>query len=141
MVVLDTDHITLLERASSPAANRLLSRLHRIAAEEVATTIVSYEEQTCGWLAYLAKAKTLDGHINAYQKLKIHLRNCCRISVLDFDNDAAREFQTLRNARIRIGTLDLRIAAIALANQATVLTRNSVDFLQIPGLSVEDWTI
>jgi predicted nucleic acid-binding protein len=34
----------------------------------------------------------------------------------------------------------LRIASIALARDFAVLTRNLVDFQQVPGLRVEDWT-
>src|SRR5665213_2953561 len=108
MVVLDTDHITLLERNDSPASQRLLARLNSLEADKITTTIVSYEEQTRGWLAYLAKAGTLPDYINAYKRLKTHLRNYCRLTVLEFDDKAAWEYQRLRNARIRIGTMDLR---------------------------------
>jgi tRNA(fMet)-specific endonuclease VapC len=45
----------------------------------------------------------------------------------------------LRTARIRIGTQDLKIASIALADNATLLSANLVDFRQVPGLDVEDW--
>jgi tRNA(fMet)-specific endonuclease VapC len=37
--------------------------------------------------------------------------------------------------------MDLRIAAIALTRQFTVLSRNLVDFQKVPGLLVEDWTL
>jgi tRNA(fMet)-specific endonuclease VapC len=47
----------------------------------------------------------------------------------------------LRQQQIRIGTQDLRIAAISLANQTTLVTRNQQDFSKVPGLLLEDWTI
>ncbi len=37
--------------------------------------------------------------------------------------------------------MDLKIAAIALANNATVLTKNIQDFGRVPGLGVEDWSL
>jgi len=40
---------------------------------------------------------------------------------------------------LRIGTLDLKIACIALAYDATLLTRNATDFAQVPGLRIENW--
>jgi tRNA(fMet)-specific endonuclease VapC len=35
--------------------------------------------------------------------------------------------------------VDLKIASIAMSNQATLLTRNAKDFEKIPGLRFEDW--
>jgi tRNA(fMet)-specific endonuclease VapC len=44
-----------------------------------------------------------------------------------------------RSQGIRIGTLDLKIAAITIAHDATLLTRNTVDFAKVPGLRFENW--
>jgi tRNA(fMet)-specific endonuclease VapC len=60
--------------------------------------------------------------------------------VLDFDDRAAAVFQRLGKSRVRIGTMDRKIAAIALANNATLLSRNLADFRKVPGFRVEDWT-
>ena len=62
------------------------------------------------------------------------------INILDFDEEAAAELQRLRSMKIRIGTMDLKIAAIVLVHDATLLTRNLVDFRKVPGLKAEDWT-
>ena len=45
----------------------------------------------------------------------------------------------LRDQRIRVGTQDLTIASIALAHDATLLARNTVDFAKVPGLRFENW--
>ncbi len=47
----------------------------------------------------------------------------------------------LKSQKLRMGTLDLRIASIALSQNAVLLTRNLSDFEKVPNLKVEDWTI
>ena len=53
----------------------------------------------------------------------------------------ASEFDRLRQSRKlkKIGRADLLIAAITLANRATLVSRNLKDFRQVPGLQVENW--
>jgi tRNA(fMet)-specific endonuclease VapC len=69
-----------------------------------------------------------------------HLDNYRGIPVLAFDDAAAAVFQRLRRTRLRIGTMDVKIAAIVRSREATLLSRNLADFRQVPGLRVEDWT-
>ena len=40
---------------------------------------------------------------------------------------------------IRIGTQDLKIAAIVVEHGALLLSRNTIDFERVPGLQVESW--
>jgi tRNA(fMet)-specific endonuclease VapC len=140
MLVLDTDHVSLLEWANSTPAQRLRTRLEEVGEEELVTTIISYEEQTRGWFAYVAKARSLAQQVNAYRKLSGHLSVYRSVTVLEFDERAATEYQRLQQSRLRVGTMDLKIAAIVLAHNATLLSRNLADFGRVPGLRVEDWS-
>ena len=88
-----------------------------------------------GWLSYIANATAIEAQITAYRKLESQLANYRNITVISFDDNAGQIFQALRQSHPRLGSMDLKIAAIALANQATVLTRNSKDFGQIANLN------
>jgi tRNA(fMet)-specific endonuclease VapC len=68
------------------------------------------------------------------------LTDFSRAQVLPFDAASSSRFEGLRQQRIRVATMDLRIAAIALVSGMTVLTCNTADFQRVPGLLVEDWT-
>ncbi len=139
MYILDTDHISIMDRGGT-AAQPLLARLILVKPNQVFTTIITYEEQMRGWLSYTAKTSSIAGQIAAYQKLERHIANYRKILVLSFDKKAGEVFQNLRKQYPRLGTMDLKIAAIALAKQSTLLTRNTEDFSQITNLSIEDWT-
>ena len=74
MILLDTDMLTLAMYPDTPAAVALQSRITQLPNDEqVATTVITYEEQTRGWLAFLASAKTPEAQVNAYLKLLHHL--------------------------------------------------------------------
>jgi tRNA(fMet)-specific endonuclease VapC len=141
MYILDSDLFTLLEWGSGAVGQRLHERIKALPESEVVTTIITFEEQTRGWLAFQAKARTLQQQVDAYRKLKRHLNLYLHIQVLDFDMEAATKFEELKRLRPRIGTMDLKIAAIALTRNATVLTKNLKDFNRVPGLRAEDWAV
>jgi tRNA(fMet)-specific endonuclease VapC len=139
MVILDSDHMSLLEWGGDGSA-MLRERLAELDNSDVVTTIINYEEQMRGWMTYISRARTVAKQVAAYRRLRSHLDNYRQVPVLDFDDRAAQFYQRLRQMRIRIGTMDLKIAAIALATDATLLSRNHHDFAKIPGLRFEDWT-
>jgi len=60
-------------------------------------------------------------------------------TVLPWDAAAVKQFENLRTKKIRVGTMDLKTAAIALAHGATLLTRNRVDFEHVPNLALDNW--
>ena len=140
MVLLDTDHMSLLQRFG-PEGQRIWQRLRVLPPDDIATTIVSYEEQMRGWLARIARAPTIERELADYAELKKLLQNYCSVAVADFDAHAVAEFERLRQRRVRIGTMDLKIASIALASGANLLTRNLSEFGKVPDLRTEDWSL
>ena len=64
---------------------------------------------------------------------------------LPFDDLAAKTFGVMRSQLetkgIPIGAYDLQIAAIALANNLTLVTHNTREFERVEGLQVEDWEV
>jgi tRNA(fMet)-specific endonuclease VapC len=58
---------------------------------------------------------------------------------LSFDTQAADHFKRLRGQKVRIGSMDSKIASIALVHNSLLLSANLRDFQQVPNLQVEDW--
>lgn len=139
MYLLDTDHIALMDRGALEG-QRIRSRLAGIPPDDVNASVISYEEQVRGWVSAIARARAVNQQILFYHELERLLRFYCITPLLSFDSQAADRFQKLKQARTRIGTMDMKIAAIALANDATLLTRNTIDFQKVPGLRFEDWS-
>ena len=90
-------------------------------------------------LAEYQKGTSAVRQINAYTKLRQLFRFFATWEVLDWTEAAATRFTVLRSAKTRGGTMDLKIAGIALANDAVLLTRNLHDFENVPGLKAVDW--
>jgi tRNA(fMet)-specific endonuclease VapC len=139
MILLDTDQVTLLQ-FGGPPAQAIEQRLQLAGQSVPATTIISYEEHVRGWLGKISSAKSFADEVRFYAKLKSQLLFYQRIVVVDVSETAATALQQLRKQKLRVGTIDLKIAAIALANNATLWSRNLHDFARIPGLPVLDAT-
>lgn len=139
MIVLDTDVLTIVQDTEDTNYRVLANRLDA-AGDDIYTTIISFEEQVRGWMARIAGAKSHERQVIAYWRLQRLLDDYRSRPLLPFKDAAAYQFETLRRQKIRIGTMDLRIAAIALVNDAILISRNLVDFQKVPGLRVEDWT-
>jgi len=139
MIILDTDHLTVIQRQNEPAYSYLRIRL-RQAASEVGTTIVNVEEQMRGWLAAIRHSRRLEQEIVAYRQLHLLFAFFSNMPVVDFDEIAAVQFNKLRRGRVRLGTMDLKIASIALSQSALLLSCNLTDFQRVSGLQVQDWT-
>jgi tRNA(fMet)-specific endonuclease VapC len=139
ILILDSDHLTILQRETEPIYSRPIFRLQSFNDENVCTTIVNYEEQARGWLSFIANSKQSHQEIVAYKRLHRLLTFYSDLMVLDYDEAAAEQFTKLRQLKLKVGTMDLKIAAIAISQDALLLSRNLKDFQKVPHLRVEDW--
>jgi tRNA(fMet)-specific endonuclease VapC len=138
--VMDTDHLSLYERAHPQVCERII-QVRGNSLDILTTTVVTVEEQYAGRIAQIRKAPTPESLVRAYGKLKETFVLFSQLEILSYGLKADESFKSFRQAGIRIGTLDLRIACITLAHKGTLLTRNLRDFEKIPGLSIQDWSI
>jgi len=103
---------------------RLMQRFAQEPADSVAICPINIEEIMRGRLSPLARVLTGNRHVLAYARLVAAEEMFRLFPLVPFDAACESEFQYLRASRLRVGTLDLKIAAIALTNGLTVLTRN-----------------
>lgn len=133
--VLDTDTITALQH-NHPA---VVARVRSVQPSDLFVTIVSFEEQVEGRLHVLHRQLGDDRLVEAYQRLQQTLRFFASANILLYDEAVARRDEELRRAYRRMGTKDRRIAAIALVNRCTLVTRNTIHFQGLVGLNLANW--
>lgn len=139
MILLDTDHVNVLKYPDHPRFASLTTQLNSSVDQDVATTVITVEEQMRGWLAWINRSGDVRRQVPAYHELLRLFDFFARWHVVLFDEQAASQFQGLRAQRIRIGTMDLKIAAIALIHDALLLSANLRDFQQVPNLRIANW--
>lgn len=135
--IFDTDCLTLFQHGQ----RQLIERVARLPQDQVTTTIVTLEEQVRGRFNLVRRAETIEQLVNAYQRLQEVIVFFQRFQVLEFSPSAGTHYRSLKEQKLRIGSRDLRIAAIALSNDGIVVTRNQKDFSQVPRLKIEDWLL
>jgi tRNA(fMet)-specific endonuclease VapC len=137
LFVLDTDHLTLY-RHGQPSVVR---RVESVPADQLAITLIPVEEQLAGWYAQLRQARTAEKLTRAYAGLFAVAEMIQRIRVLPFEAPAVQRYLELRKQFPRQGKLDLAIAAIVLHCHGTLVRRNRRDFVQIPELLLDNWSV
>jgi tRNA(fMet)-specific endonuclease VapC len=135
--ILDTDHVSLLQRGNA----RIAANLARIDVANCAVTIITAVEQIQGRLAVIRRARIEADAARGFEGLRETVAFFSSVQVLPYDTPAVAEFERLRNEGIRIGTQDLRIASIVLSRDATLITRNTRDFNLVPTLRIIDWSV
>jgi tRNA(fMet)-specific endonuclease VapC len=136
MILLDTDTYTLHQ-----LANEMVLERFQAASEASMITIVTQIEVLRGRQDALIKAEDGARVLHAQLVLGLTIQHMKHFQVVSFNAAAAAEFDRLRQSKgtKRIGRGDLLIAAICLANKATLVTRKLKDFRKVPGLQFENW--
>ncbi|MBD2520282.1 type II toxin-antitoxin system VapC family toxin [Nostoc sp. FACHB-973] len=135
--ILDTDTLTLFQNQHP----LIKQRINQLSFQDIAVTVITVEEQMRGWLDAIRQSSEAERLRWGYLGLRQGLEFFNLIRILDFDEKATNSYAELRRQKIRIGTQDLRIASIAIANHGILVTRNQRDFSRVPGLEFEDWTV
>jgi tRNA(fMet)-specific endonuclease VapC len=139
--LLDTDHLSILQRKAGAEYLRLSTWMAHFTPADFACCVVNLHEQVVGAHAFLNQAKNSAGLIRGYRLLERLPRDYLTFALLPFDAPGAMMYDGLLAQNLGVGTMDLRLAAIALPRNLTVLTPNLRDFGRVPGLKIEDRTV
>jgi tRNA(fMet)-specific endonuclease VapC len=135
--ILDTDHYSLIQRGN----REVVERFQETDPSEIYLTIITVQEQIKGRFKNIDEAKNSPKLIISYGWLQTAIADFDRLSILPFDERAYYYYDLFRTQKLRVGSQDLRIAAIVMANDGVLVTRNRRNFEKIPNLSITDWTI
>jgi tRNA(fMet)-specific endonuclease VapC len=107
----------------------------------IVTTVITWFEIIAGRYQSLTKAANRMELLIASERIVTSQKDLARFRLLPISALVADHFEKLlTNKKLKkIGRPDLLIACIALANAATLVTRNTKDFVAIPSLKLENW--
>jgi len=136
MTLLDTDILSLYF-----AGHGKVEENYENETDDVTTTVITRIEILAGRFASVIKAEDGGKLLYAQRKLRETEENLAKLAIMPLDAQAALTFDRLReNKKLKkIGRRDLLIASIALAQNATLVTRNVRHFQQVPGLKFKNW--
>jgi tRNA(fMet)-specific endonuclease VapC len=134
--LLDTDTLSLYGNGDEIVGQRVDST----PLGQLSISVITVEEQLAGWYDRLRTANTPEHLVAVYDRLALNVELIRQFQILRFTSSAHARYEALRLQKLNVRKYDLRIAAIALENGATVVTRNVRDFERVPDLRVEDWS-
>ena len=131
----DTNIVSYYQRGSE----NIVVRFDSVPLPSRSIGIVTVQEQLDGWSDAIRNAKTDFSLAYAYQRLAETVQFYADKRILPYNEAAIAEYRKLSALKLNVAKADLRIAAIAIAHDAVVVTQNARDFARIPGLIVESW--
>jgi len=106
---------------------------------DIAISVISLHEQLMGVNNYIQKARSTGEVVRGYSMFHQLLSVYSNAEVLPYGEQAAELFERFRKEGNPAGTMDLRIATIAMSTNRILLTRNIRHFESLPGLRLENW--
>ena len=138
MIAFDTDVLTEV-LLGNPA---YVERAAAVPLHEQAVPVIVVEEIMRGRLNIIRQAearRTTISLARAYELFEDTFVDFRRLRILSYTEQAEAFYQEWRQQGNRLGTHDLRIAAICIAHNAKLISRNRRDFERVPGLVAEFW--
>lgn len=138
MILLDTDTVSLYHAGQK----KVVEWVEKVdPAEVLGTSVITRAEILRARFEFLVKAADGEQLQRAQQHLNASDALLNDLYIAPIDAPSAAQFDKLRKQKKlkKIGRRDLLIGCIALANHATLVTRNLKHFRQIPNLNVENW--
>jgi tRNA(fMet)-specific endonuclease VapC len=136
--ILDTDHTSLFLEGNPLVVDKIAQRY-----SDLAISVITVQELFNGWVVRINNPAYASNLVWLYTKLWQTTEFTRNIRVLNFDEAAdtcykklLRDYKQLDKKRLH---KDMRIAAIAMSLDATLVTRNYRDFSQVPNLKIENW--
>ncbi len=138
MIAFDTDVLTEVFLGNA----RYVDRAAEIPASQQAVPVIVMEEIVRGRLHAIRQAEAGRARITvvrAYELFHESLSDFRSLTVLPYTGRAESIFQQWRRQKVRVSTHDMRIAAICVDQEATLVSRNRRDFDRFPELSTQYW--
>ena len=138
MIAFDTDVLTEV-LLGNPT---YVARAAAIPPQEQAVPVIVIEEIMRGRLNIIRQAEAGRVSISlarAYELFEDTFADFRRLHILSYTVQAEALYHEWRQQGFRLGTHDLRIAAICVAHSAALISRNRRDFERVPGLVAEFW--
>jgi tRNA(fMet)-specific endonuclease VapC len=138
--ILDTDTVGLMWRGQAKVVEkiRLVGGTMKV---PLAISLVTYIEIMRGRFSNIltaADSAELQLAVRRYNETVDLLRG---LEIVPFDEVALSLFDQLREHKKlkKMGRPDMLIACVALARKTILVTRNTKDFANVPGLTLENW--
>src|SRR5437868_5444131 len=106
MIILDSDHLSVLRYRNCERALKLIARLDQATEKPISTSIANVEESMRGWLAAIAKERRIERQISANRELGELFTFFSGYTIALLDSAAAGLFNDFRKSGVKIATMD-----------------------------------